>query len=442
MTTAARINISEVIDNSKVGAFQIGIYILCALSLILDGFDVQAVGYVGPWLIRDWQITRAELGRVVGAGNFGVLIGAVVFTMVADKIGRRPVLIVATLFFSAVTFLTAYTTSLSQLMIARFIAGIGMGCIIPNATALIGEYSPRRRRVTLMMNVSVAFTAGAAVSGLVSTWLIPTFGWRSMFYFGGATPLIVGVLMAMWLPESLQFLAVNGRTVEVGKWLRRIDPATPTADAKGYVVDEQGRKGVPVVHLFREGRTLATILLWVINFMNLLNLYFLSNWLATVFNDAGYSGQAALMIPTTLQVGGTLGTFGLAWLISRLNFIPVLTTCFALACLSIALIGQPGLSVGLLFVVVFIAGWCVVGGQPAMNSLAAMYYPTALRSTGIGWCLGVGRVGAIIGPVIAGELLTLKWPTSSLFLAAAVPALIACVFMFSLRWAGIRSHAR
>ena len=438
MATAARINISDAIDNSEIGAFQIGVFILCALCLILDGFDVQAVGYVGPSLIKDWQISRAELGRVAGAGNFGVLIGAVLFTMLADKIGRRPVLIGATLFFSAVTFLTGYVTSVPQLLGARFVAGIGMGCIIPNATALIGEYSPRRKRVTLMMNVSVAFTAGAAVSGFASTWLIPTFGWRSMFYLGGAAPFVTGLLMAFWLPESLQFLAVNRREHEIAKWLKRIDPAVPREPANGYVVDEQNWTGVPVVHLFREGRALGTVLLWVINFMNLLNLYFLSNWLATVFSDAGYSGSTALLVPTTLQVGGTLGTFGLAWLIGRLNFIPVLTTCFAIACLSIALIGQPGLTVGLLFVAVFVAGWCVVGGQPALNTLAATYYPTALRSTGIGWGLGIGRIGAIVGPVLAGELLNLKWPANRLFLAAAVPALIACAVTFSLRWARIR----
>jgi AAHS family 4-hydroxybenzoate transporter-like MFS transporter len=291
-----------------------------------------------------------------------------------------------------------------------------------------------------MMNVSVAFTGGAAISGLVSTLLIPKFGWRSMFYFGGATPLVIGVLMLTWLPESLQFLALAGRSREIAKWLLRIDPLTQRESTDAYVVDEQNRRGVPVLHLFREGRALGTVLLWTINFMNLLNLYFLSNWLATVFNDAGYSGQAALLIPTTLQVGGTLGTFGLAWFISKLDFVPVLTTCFAVACISIALIGQPGLSVAVLFVAVFVAGWCVVGGQPAVNTLAATFYPTALRSSGIGWGLGIGRIGAIVGPVLAGELLNLKWPASRLFAAAAVPALVASIVTFSFRWARVHGE--
>ena len=436
MKTTARINISQVIDNSRISRFQIGVFILCALCLLLDGFDVQAVGYVGPSLIQDWHISRAELGRIIGASNFGVLIGAVFLTIVADKLGRRPVLIVATLFFSAVTFLTGFATSFTQLLVLRFIAGIGMGSIIPNATALIGEYSPRSRRVTLMMNISVAFTAGGAVSGFVSTLLIPNFGWRSMFYFGGAVPLVIGIVMALRLPESLQFLAMaGGKGRRIGDYLKQIDPLASFDPNVAYVSDESSRAGVPVVHLFREGRTFGTILLWIINFMNLLNLYFLSNWLATVFSDAGYSGRAPLLIPTTLQVGGVVGTFGLAWLIRKFGFIPVLTTCSTVACLTIALIGQPGLSVALLFVVVFVAGWCVVGGQPGLNAFAATYYPTSLRSTGIGWCLGIGRVGAIIGPVVAGELLSLKWPASRLFLAAAVPALISAVMMMWMRWA-------
>src|SRR6185369_5757264 len=224
---------------------------------------------------------------------------AVGLTIIADKLGRRPVLIVATLFFSAVTFLTGFATSFTQLLVLRFIAGIGMGSIIPNATALIGEYSPRSRRITLMMNISVAFTAGGAVSGFISTLLIPNFGWRSMFFFGGAVPLVIGMAMALWLPESLQFLAtIGGNNRRIGSYLKQIQPSAIFDNNAVYVSDEGVRHGVPVVHLFREGRTLGTILLWVINFMNLLNLYFLSSWLPTVVRDAGYSTRIAVLVGT------------------------------------------------------------------------------------------------------------------------------------------------
>ena len=197
---------------------------------------------------------------------------------------------------------------------------------------------------------------------------------------------------------------------------------------------ESSRAGVPFIHLFHEGRGAATLLLWVVNFMNLLNLYFLSGWLTTVMTNMGYAQGTAVLIGTTLQVGGTIGTFGLAWLISRWGFVPMLTAMFAVAAVSIALIGRPGLSLTVVTVIVFVAGWCVIGGQPGVNTLAATYYPTYLRTTGIGWGLGVGRIGAILGPSIGGLLLTLEWTTQQLFLVAAVPAVITTLAMFALRY--------
>jgi MFS transporter, AAHS family, 4-hydroxybenzoate transporter len=228
----------------------------------------------------------------------------------------------------------------------------------------------------------------------------------------------------------------------VARWLTRIDPTVPSGADVEFVVREESREGVPVVHLFREGRGGVTILLWVVNFMNLLNLYFLASWLPTVVRDSGYAASTAVLAGTVLQVGGTIGTVGLAWLISRLGFIPVLTTSFAVATVTIALVGQPGLSIALLFVFVFIAGWCVVGGQPGINALAGTFYPTSLRSTGVGWGLGVGRAGAIVGPVVGGEFLRRQWSTRDIFFAASVPALISTIALLTLRVALARRSLR
>ena len=430
------LNIAEIIDRSRIGSLQIGLFALCALCLIMDGFDVQAVGYTAPAIIQEWGIPQSALGPVFGAGNFGVLVGSLLFTMLGDKIGRRPVLIGATLFFSVMTIATAQVTTVSQLLIIRFIAGIGLGSIIPNATALIGEYSPKRSRISLMATISVGFTAGAAIGGFIAAWLIPNFGWRSVFYFGGVVPLAIVAAMWVWLPESLQFLVLRrGNRAAVAKWLTRIDPTVTVGPDTQFVVPEENRGGVPVIHLFHEGRALGTVLLWVVCFMNLYNLYFLSNWLPTVVRGAGYPTSTAVLVGTTLQVGGTLGTFALAWLISRLGFIPVLSTAFFVAVVAIAMIGQPGLSLGLLYVIVFVAGACVVGSQPTVNALAGTFYPTYLRSTGIGWGLGIGRIGAIIGPVLAGEFIRRQWSTEDLFYSAAVPAFIAAIVMLTMRWA-------
>ena len=438
-TQPGTLDVADFIDSSRIGVFQIGLFVLCALCLIMDGFDVFAMGYVLPSIAKEWNVPTSALGNVLGAGNFGVLLGALLFTIAGDKIGRRPVLIGATLFFSVLTILTARASSVDNLLVLRVIAGIGLGSIMPNATALIGEYSPRRSRVTLMMGITVGFTAGGAVAGFIAGWLIPAFGWRSVFYVGGAIPLVVGALMFFWLPESLQFLVLRGGSpAHVVKWLKRIDPAAPAGGDTRYVVKEEHRGGVPVAHLFREGRTTVTILLWVINFMNLLNLYALSGWLATVASRVGYSASTSVYVAAFLNVGGTIGAYGIAWLIGRRGFIPVLAVSFALACVSIAsigqLLGQPGLSLTPLAIVVFIAGWCVVGGQPGLNALAATFYPTSLRSTGVGWGLGIGRVGAIVGPVMGGQLLGRQWSPQELFLVAAVPALVSAIAMFSLRW--------
>jgi len=431
--TGNTINIGELLGNSRIGPLQIQVFVLSMICLIMDGFDVQAMGYVAPAVVDEFKVPRSFLGPVFSAANFGVLIGSLVFSVVADKIGRRPVLIGATLFFSAMAIVTAFAQSVDQLLWMRFIAGIGMGCIIPNATALVGEFSPKQSRVTLMMCITVGFTAGAAIGGFIIAWMMPLYGWRSVFIFGGVVPLIIALLMIWGMPESLQFLSVSGRNrAELARWLRKLDPTIRVDESTRFVANEERHSGAPFVHLFRDGRSISTILLWVVNFMNLLVLYSLSNWLPIVVTGMGYETQTAVLVSTVLQVGGTIGTFGLAWLIARGGFIPMLAATFAVATLSIAFIGQPGLSLTMLTVIVFIAGWSVIGGQPGMNALSATYYPTSLRTTGVGWGLGVGRIGAIVGPYLGGKLLEWQWGTQELFWAAAVPALISTVTMVAL----------
>jgi MFS transporter, AAHS family, 4-hydroxybenzoate transporter len=439
MQSLVRVNVSDVIDGSPIGRFQVGLYILCGLCLIMDGFDVQAIGYVAPALSQDWKISGAILGTVLTAALVGILFGSILLSMLADKIGRRPVLIGASLFFSGVTLLTAQVQTLPQLIALRFIAGVALGSIMPNAMALVGEYSPHRARVTLMVVVGTGFTFGAMVGGFISFWLIPRYGWRSMFYFGGAVPLIIGALMLFLLPESLQFLALHEKSPDkLAKWMQRIAPSLEVTAGTRFIVREQKQQGVPMVKLFQEGRAPRTLLLWTVYFMNLLNLYFLSSWLPTVLTPlvkaAGVSGSYALLAGSALQFGGVAGAVVLGWLVGRFGFVPVLTTCFALACGTIAMIGQPGLSLGMLFTAVFVAGLGVVGGQSAINALAATLYPTELRSTGIGSGLGVGRTGSIVGPQVAGVLIGLHWSAHQLFLAAAVPALIAAVVMIAMHW--------
>jgi len=428
------VDVSQVLDNNKISPFQVGVFVLSGLCLILDGFDVQAMGYLAPAIIRDWKLAPALMGPVISAALFGILVGSIVFSTIADRIGRRPVLVIATLFFAVVTLLTARANTIGELRFIRFIAGIGLGGIMPNAVALVGEYTSKRLRVLMMLVVTNGFNLGAVIGGLVSAWLVPNFGWRAVFYVGGAIPLVIGLMMFIWLPESLQFLVLRrNASATVAKWIKRIDPGVRVDANTKFVVREEKGKGVPILHLFTEGRALGTMMLWVINFMNLLNLYFLAGWLPTIVNN-WYPLQVSQLVGTVLQVGGVLGTFAFSWIIGRLGFIPVLATAFFTGCLSIAMIGQPALPLFILSTVVFIAGFCVVGGQGAINALAATYYPTHLRSTGVGAGLGVGRIGGIVGPSIAGALVGAQWMPKEIFYAAAIPALISAVTMLSLRW--------
>jgi AAHS family 4-hydroxybenzoate transporter-like MFS transporter len=433
-TGAGTINLTEVMDFGRVGWLQVRVFALCLASLIMDGFDVQAMGYLATEMLPEFNEPPSALGVLLRDGNLGVLVGALLFSMLADKIGRRPVLVGATFFFAVMTLATAFARDLEEMRLLRFIAGVGMGTIIPNATALVGEFSPKRTRVAWIMCITMGFTLGAAFGGFIANWLIPLWGWRSVLVFGGAVPFVVAVFMLIGLPESLQFLAVRRKRFDLlARWLAQLDPNVRIDERTQFVSSETSKKGVPFWHLFREGRAVVTALFWLVNFTNILVLYSLSGWLPTIFqNLMGYERSTAIMLATIVQVGGTVGAFGIAWMILRGGFMPMLTLTFAIATVSVALIGQPGLSLPVLYVIVFIAGWCIVGGQPGLNALSASYYPTYLRSTGVGAGLGVGRIGAILGPWLAASLVALQWTPQQLLLAAAVPAFVSTLVLLAL----------
>ena len=425
-----QVNVAEIVDNSRIGGFQLSVFALCFFCLAIDGFDVQALGYVAPALMAELGITRAELGPVLSAAPFGVLFGSIVFSILADRIGRRPVLIFATLLFALLTFMTARAQSLTELLVVRAIGGVGMGAIMPIAVALVNEYAPMRSRFTVTMVVASGFTIGAALGGFIAAWMLPQWGWRSVFYFGAAVPVVVVVAMLFRLPESIQFLALKGGKGEtLARLLRRIDPAAPVGPDVSYVSPRAHRRGLPFLELLADGRELGTLLLWIVMFMNLLNIYLLQGWLTTFIAGMGIAESTAAMIAAMVQVGGVIGAFSLGPVVLRLGFAPVLLVCGLLASVNIALIGQPWMTAATLSVVVFIAGFCVVGGQSAINTLAASYYPTELRAGGVGAGLGVGRVGAIVGPILVSWLVVLEWSDASIFIGAAVPPLILAIAM-------------
>ncbi len=419
------IDIQHLIDDQPVGRAQIRLLLICAAVLFTDGFDTQAIGYVAPALARDWGLQRGALGPVFSASLFGLMLGALIFGPLADRIGRKRIIVASTVMFGIGTLATLLATGTTGLLVIRFVTGLGLGGAMPNAVAMTAEYSPHRARATMVMTMFCGFSVGAAVGGLIAAALIPALGWRSVFLVGGIAPLLLAPVLAVKLPESVRFLALSGRDdTGIAAILGRFFPGERFPPGARFVAHETVLQGLPVANLFRERRALSTGLLWVVFFMSLLDLYFLSNWLPTVLNDLGASDAQAALVGSMLQVGGVGGVITLGRLIDRFSFWALALT-YLLASVAVFSIGHSSHSIPLAAVAIFATGFCIVGGQTAANALAATFYPTSIRSTGVGWCLGIGRVGSVIGPLIGGALLALHWGTQSLFTAATVPALLA-----------------
>jgi AAHS family 4-hydroxybenzoate transporter-like MFS transporter len=425
-------DIRQFIDEQPLSRYQLLVGLMCGALVFMDGFDAQAMGFVAPALTAQLHITRAALGPVISMGLVGMMAGALVGGPIADRFGRKPVLVSCSFAFGAFTLLTSTATTLESLTLFRLLTGLGLGGAMPNAISLTSEYMPKRLRATAVTTMFAGFSMGAAVGGFVAAALISRYGWQSVFIVGGIFPLLIGVMALVALPESIRFLLLKGgNQTKVALYLSRIAPQGAPYGEVSVGIDEQRSRGFVVSQLFKERRGTVTLLLWVMFFMNLLDLYFLNSWLPTVMNDNGINVRIAIVITTLFQIGGAIGAILLGRLIDRRLSFRILAWTYLSAAACIFLIGEAGSSIGLLVITVFAAGFCVVGGQTSSNALAAEFYPTAMRSTGVGWALGIGRIGSIIGPTLGGILLSRGGGTRQIFWLAAVPVLIATAAAFS-----------
>lgn len=427
MTDHNRLSIDEMLNAWPLSPVQWRVIVLCGLVVLFDGLDTQVIGYLGPALSAEWQIPRDQLGPVFSASLVGLMVGLLLIGIVSDYLGRRLCILLCVALFALFTLLTAVAQGVTDLMLWRFLAGIGLGGAMPNALALTGEYCPKRLRATLTILMFCGFSLGSIIGGVLAAVLQESFGWRAVFFAGALLPLALLPVLVFALPESLQFLLLRKRdTPAVHELLRKINPAHAPSDVLSVSIAEQSK--VPVAALFNQGRTKGTTLLWGVFFMNLMVFYFLQNWLPTLFTDAGLTTQNAVLMSTLISWGGIAAGLLSGPLMDRFNPCMVLAVLYFAGALFVAVIGVA--TPALLAVATFCAGFCVSGAQKSVNALAVMYYPVHVRSTGVGWALGIGRFGSILGPVLAGWLLSWGWSYASLMQLAGLPMLLAAIFIF------------
>jgi AAHS family 4-hydroxybenzoate transporter-like MFS transporter len=426
------IDVAAFIDQRRVSPYQVMIVVLCFLVVAIDGFDTAAIGFIAPAISAQWQLAPAQLAPVFGAGLFGLMLGALLIGPFADRFGRKTVLLLCVFFFGAMSLASAWSTSLDMLFVLRFLTGLGLGGAMPNAITLTAEYCPERRRSLLVMTMFCGFTIGSALGGLASANLVEAHGWHSVLILGGILPLLLLPVLALLLPESARYLVAMGKRPDgVTRILQRIAPQEALHGAS-YRLPPQPSAGLPLAHLFRPELLRGTLLMWLAFFMSMLVIYLLSSWLPTLLKATGISLKTAALITMMFQVGGTLGAIVLGWLMDRANPHYVLAAAYALAALFIAAIGHVTATPWLVGMVVFLAGFCVSGGQVGANALSAMFYPTECRATGVSWANGIGRIGSVVGSLGGGAMLAAALTLPSLFMIVGIPALLAGLTLAAL----------
>jgi MFS transporter, AAHS family, 4-hydroxybenzoate transporter len=421
------LNISHLVDDARLRPFHFWLALWCLLAMMADGFDLLSASIAGPALIKEWGISRAALGPVFSASLAGFFVGAPFFGYLGDRYGRRLAIISALLFIGVTTLACAWAADLQQLLWLRFLSGLGLGGVLPNVIALNAEFTPKRLRATMLVVISIGISLGGATPGLVGVTLMPTYGWPVIFVVGGVVPFVVGLGLLFAIPDSIKFMVLRGgRDEAVARLVHKFDPALTVAPGARFVLDpEEGSaktRGSPA-GLFRDGWAPVTVLVWLLFVINLMANNLMNAWLPMLVQTSGHGAAQGSFAGSLYQLGGSAGGLCIGILIDRFG-LKVLAIMFAVAVPILVFTGTPGISDAVLLTMAFLSGCAIVGMQGGLNAGAGLIYPTALRANGVGYALGVGRIGSITGPLIGSLLTKLGMPGSAFFYVAALGPLI------------------
>lgn len=434
LDSAASLRLPDFIDSRRPGRFQLGTVLLCGLVMLLDGFDTQAINYMAPAITHDWGISKGAMGTIFSAALVGLMVGYLLLAPLSDKFGHKRLVIAGVAIFSISTLLSVWVQNPDQLLVMRFITGLGLGAATPSTIALTAEYSPKRVRASFVLAIYCGFSLGFVLANYVADWLIPAHGWRSVFVAGAVLPLILLAVLTRRLPESITYLLRRGETERAYALCRRIDMTLPTGTALPIEAETVAPgKRAKLGKVLSGGTLLGTILLWTVFAINLAMFYGLQSWIPTILDERGYSAGTLATASSMTTIGGIVVAFIVGPAMDRLGAYGALGTLYLLGCgflllMSVALGG----SVWFVLIATFLIGCAVSGGQKSIIALAAVFYPEEVRSTGVGWALGIGRVGGIVGPLVLGSMLSSGWSHEQLFLALAIPSALCGVIVLYL----------
>jgi MFS transporter, AAHS family, 4-hydroxybenzoate transporter len=442
MADAAEVQVSHFLDEYGLGSFQIKLIVWSVLLAMIDGYDIGAIAFAAPSLIKEWHVAPKELGLVLSASNIGVLFGSQIFGWIGDRYGRKTALILANLLFGVFTFIAAYSSNLTELSWLRLVAGLGIGGVIPNLVAINAESAPRTMRATLAIIAVGLVPLGGALAGFAAAALVPQHGWQVLFQIGGVVPVVFALAGIVMLPESIKFMALHeSQRGKMEALLTAIRPDFKVPPNARFVIEDEKQSPSNPIHLFDNGLQAITPLTWLMFACNLMGYFFLISWTPTLMGAAHVPPQTAALAGAALQVGGTIGALVLCWWLQKARFLAI-AILFVIAVPVVSSIGYAGLSsTSALITATFFAGVIVLGIQSGINVVGAMIYPTSLRANGSGWQLGIGRLGAIVGPLVGAAFVGL--PVTQLYMWSAIPfalGAVVCFIIYRLNAARVKAR--
>ncbi len=432
------IDVEELLDRAGINGTTVTLVLLAFCIILFDGFDLAALSYAAPHIVTDWAIgSKAALGVAFSASLVGMLVGAPVFGLIADRRGRKMVILLCCLLMGLPTLAVAAVHSLDALLVLRVITGVGLGGAAPCLIALTAEFAPRRHRALVVTVMYTGISLGAALAGVLAAWVVPVAGWHILFVVGGIFPLVFGIASTVWMPESLKFLVTrhpgDARTRRLASRLSGTAIGLETRFVVRDFAEDNARvkPGLIPRELFLGRLAFVTPLLWASKVSILMAYYCVTSWLPTLLGALHLSVDQAATAAISFQIGGALGGLALSGWIDRRGLATV-ALFFAFGVPGVCLIGYAAPWSAALLAVTFVAGFCVMGVQYGLNAISAMVYPTALRTYGVGWSTAVSRLGAIAGPMLGAFALEAGLPVRLTIASAALPLIFGALASFGL----------